>query len=258
MGKYFNKNNIPRMDEEQPMMMEEAAAMDKMEGMEEEEIDELQKKLKAGGFMCCCCLCQCTEERIKDLSCCCFFPIRCGVLFIGCIIIAITLFVFLEIFYELLNDDIHWWYVLVGVLLASTLVVASAFAVLFFTSDNHGSRTRLNVACMLVIIGVSLVAVWSTIYFVFLYKKDSVTTGNDGVGFIKATRKQEVVVTLYVACCIDALFAYYICVVSQYIDALKEPEEDMMMMDDDKKSEKSKKSGSKKSEKMGEEMAEAM
>merc|ERR1719454_797215 len=208
-----------------------------MEGMTEEEIDEVEKKLRNGGFMCCCCLCQCTEEKIRDLTCCCFFPIRCGILFIGCIIIAITLVVFLEIFYELLNDDIHWWYVLVGVLLASTLVVASAFAVLFFTNDTPGSRTRLHVACMLVIIGVSCVAIWSTVYFVFLYKKDSVTTGNDGVGFVKATRKQEVVVTLYVACCIDALFAYFLCVVSQYIDAMKEPEEEMMMMDEEMKME---------------------
>ena len=49
-------------------------------------------------------------------------------------------------------------------------------------------------------------------------------------------------ITLYIAACIDASFAYFICVVSQYNDALKEPEEEMMM-EDDKKSEKSKKSG---------------
>merc|ERR1712227_1026614 len=103
---------------------------------------------------------------------------------------------------------------------------------------NHGSRVRLNVACMLVIIGVSLVAVWSTVYFVFLYKKDTVTTGNDGVGFVKATRKQEVVITLYIACCIDALFAYFICVVNQYIDALRPPEEEMMMEEEPPKEEK--------------------
>merc|ERR1719379_1997936 len=115
----------------------EEPPMEEMMGMAEEEIDEVEKKLRNGGF----------------LSCCCFFPIRCGILFIGCIIIAITLFVFLEIFYELLNDDIHWLYVLVGVLLACTLIVASAFAVLFFTEDSEGSRTRLFVACMLVIIG---------------------------------------------------------------------------------------------------------
>merc|ERR1712167_337430 len=175
-------------------------------------------------------------------TCCCFFSIRCGILFIGCFILAITLFVFLEIFYELLNDDIHWWYVLVGVILASTLVIASSFTIVFFTKDTESSRGNLRVACILTIIGVSLVAVWSTIYFVFLYKKDNVTTGNDGVGFIKATRKQEVVITLYVACCIDALFAYFLCVVGQYIDAMKEPEEEKMeenlMEDDENKDEK--------------------
>merc|ERR1719230_729470 len=217
------------MEMMEPEMMEEPK-MEEAMGMEEEDIDEVKEKLEDGGFMCCCCLCQCTEKKLADLSCCCFLPIRCGVLFIGCIILAITLFVFLEIFYELLNDDIHWWYVLVGVLIAGTLVVASAFAILFFADDNPGSRTRLLVACMLVIVGVSLEAVWATVYFVFLYKKDSVTTGNDGVGFIKATRQQEVVITLYIACCIDALFAYFICVVNQYCDALKPPEKEEMMM----------------------------
>merc|ERR1711998_474660 len=242
MGKYFNKNNIPRMDEEQPMMMEEGAAMDDaMMGMEEEEIDEVKQKLADGGFMCCCCLCQCTDSKVKDLSCCCFFPIRCGVLFIGCFILAITLFVFLEIFYDLLNDDIHWWYVLVGVVLASTLVIASSFTVVFFTKDTDSSRSNMRVACILVIIGVSLVAIWATVYFVFLYKKDSVTTGNDGVGFVKATRKQEVVITLYIACCIDALFAYFLCVIGQYIEALRpdeeeeKPKDDMMAMMEEKK-----------------------
>merc|ERR1711981_428268 len=174
----------------------------------------------------------------KDLSCCCFFPIKCGVYFIGAFVLLITLFAFLEIFYQLLNDDIHWWYVLVGVILASTLIVASAFTIVFFTKDSESSRTKLMTACILTIIGVSCVAIWSTIYFVFLYKKDNVTTGNDGVGFIKATRKQEVVITLYVACCIDALFAYFLCVVSQYIDAMKEEEEEMMG-DEKPKSEKS-------------------
>merc|ERR1711998_79679 len=245
MGNTLIKITRPRMaDEEQPMMdeamkeepemmeeemmMEEPMEEEKPMEMMEEELDDVQKKLKNGGFMCCCCLCQCTEDRIKDLSCCCFFPIRCGILFIGCIIIAITLFVFLEIFYQLLNDDIHWWYVFVGVLLASTLIVASAFAIIFFTKDTETSRTLLFTACMLTIIGVPLVAVWSTIYFVFLYKKDMVTTGNDGVGFMKATRKQEVVITLYVACCIDALFAYFICIVTAYQKAMDPKPEEMM------------------------------
>jgi NADH:ubiquinone oxidoreductase subunit 4 (subunit M) len=128
--------------------------------------------------------------------------------------------------------------------LASTLIIASAFVIVFFADDNDSSRANMRWACLLVIIGVSTVAIWSAIYFVWLYKKDSVTTGNDGVGFIKATRKQEVVITLYVACCVDALFAYFLCVVGQYITALNPPEEEnmMMMMEEaaDDKSNKSK------------------
>merc|ERR1712147_377279 len=243
-NKYINKNNIPQMDGEEPM--------EEMMGMEEEEIDEVKQKLEDGGFMCCCCLCQCTEKKTKDLTCCCFFPIKCGVLFIGCFILAITLFVFLEIFYELLNDDIHWWYVLVGVVLAATLVIASSFTIVFFTKDTDSSRSNMRVACILVIIGVSIVAIWSAVYFVFLYKKDSVTTGNDGVGFVKATRKQEVVITLYIACCIDALFAYFICVVNQYITALAPPEEEENKGDEEnKKDEKADDKASSKGSKKG-------
>merc|ERR1719215_1338996 len=242
------------MDDEMNPMMEEMAMddapMEEMMGMEEEEIDELKEKLEAGGFMICCCLCQCSDAKTKDLTCCCFFPIRCGVLFIGAFIIAVTLFVFLEIFYQLLNDDIHWWYVFVGVLLAACLIVASAFAIIFFTKDTETSRSLLYTGCLLTIIGVTLVAVWSTIYFVFLYKKDMVSTGNDGVGFMKATRKQEVVITLYVACFIDALFAYFICIVSSYQKAMEEPKEE------EKMSEKAK--SEKMDDMMGEMMEEAM
>merc|ERR1712151_984908 len=137
------------------------------EMMMEEEVDELQEKLDNGAFKVCCCVCECTEPRLKDLTCCCFFPIRCGMLFIGVLILAVTLFIFLEIFYQLLNDDIHWWYVLVGVILASILIIASSFTIVFFTKDEDSSRRKLFTACLLVIIGVSLVAVWSAIYFVW-------------------------------------------------------------------------------------------
>lgn len=145
---------------------------------------------------------------------------------IGATILAITLMAFLDIFYQLLNDDIHWWYVFVGVLLSSLLIIASAFTVVFFTNDNASTRGKLWTACLFVIIGVSLLAVWCAMYFLFWYKKDSVITGNDGIGFVKATRKQQIVVTLYVACVIDAIFAYFLCIVGSYSKALEEPTEE--------------------------------
>ena len=124
---------------------------------------------------------------------------------------------------------------LIGVILATFLIIASAFAITFFTNDTEASRSRLWSGCLFVIIGVSLVAIWSTIYFVFLYKKENVTSGNDGVGFMKVTRKQEVVFTLFIAFIIDALFAYFICVVDEYQTAMKEEEEEKM---DDKMEDK--------------------
>jgi len=127
-------------DEEMDMMLPKEE-MDMGMGMSKEEVDEVKEKLEDGGFLCCCCLCHCTEKKLEGLTCCCVFPIRCGMLLIGTIILAVTLFVFLEIFYQLLNDDIHWWYVLVGVVLAATLVVASAQTIVFFTKDDDSSRS---------------------------------------------------------------------------------------------------------------------
>ena len=95
-------------------------------------------------------------------------------------------------FFSLLNDKTDWclYWVAVGVAICMPLIIAAMFVVLFFTKDTPDSRSRLKVACILTIVSVTLLAVWNTCYFLFWYKKDSVITGNDGVGFIKATRKQ--------------------------------------------------------------------
>lgn len=187
--------------------------------------------------MCCCCICKCSEPRTVELGCCCFFPIKCGVIAIGVFILLICLIQFLEVFYQLLNDDIHWWYVAVGVALTIPLIIAAMFVVVFFTKDTPDSRGNLKGACILTIISVTLLAVWNTCYFLFWYKESTVKTGNDGIGFLKATRKQEIVFSLYIAAVIDALFAYFICVIANYCNALKEPEEPKMtepdMMDKD-------------------------
>jgi hypothetical protein len=41
--------------------------------------------------MCCCCICECSTEHTRELGCCCFFPIRCGVIAIGVFILILTL-----------------------------------------------------------------------------------------------------------------------------------------------------------------------
>lgn len=172
--------------------------------------------------MCCCCVCQCEDKLTKDRKCCIIFPLKCGVQVIGLSIIIIALVQFLEVFYQLLNDQIDWWYVLVGVILAIPLIIAFAFAVVFFADEGDSERVLLRTGLILTLVAVTLSAAWNASYFWFFYKSSEVVTGNDGVGFIKGTRKQEIVFSVYVACVIDAFVAYFICVTTEYIECYRE------------------------------------
>jgi hypothetical protein len=125
-------------------------------------------------FVCCCCICQCSVKETEDLSCCFVLPIKAGVNLIAALIIVITVFSFLEIFYQLLNDDIAWWYVAIALGLAIPLIIACFFAVLFFSKDTPDSRGNLTGACILVIIAVATIAAWNAIYFLFFYDKANV------------------------------------------------------------------------------------
>jgi hypothetical protein len=166
--------------------------------------------------MCCCCVCVCEDEETKDQKCCFCLPIKCGVQIIAASIIIITLVQFIEIFYQLLNDDIEWWYVLVGVAVSIPIIIAFGLTIYFFAEDDDSTRVGMQSAGILVVISVALLAAWNACYFTLLYKSDKVTTGNDGVGFITVTVKQQVVFSLWIATVVCAFFAYYLCILSQY------------------------------------------
>jgi len=124
-----NKSKMSKMSSKSKMSAMSSPVVQAMQAVEENKAD-----------MCCCCICQCTEKRTEELGCCCFFPIKCGVIAIGCFILVICLIQFLEVFYQLLNDDIHWWYVAVGIALCVPLIIAAMFVVVFFTKDTVDSR----------------------------------------------------------------------------------------------------------------------
>jgi len=172
-----------------------------------------------GAEMCCCCVCQCSDRTTKDVKCCILFPIKCGVQFIALVVLLTAIAQFLEVFYQLLNDNIDWWYVLVGVFLNIPIIIALAFVVCFFNKDQPSTRILLRTAVILAIVTLTLSAIWNAVYFWFFYKHDSVVTGNDGVGFTHATRKQEIVFSTYVALVLDCFFAYFLCVIANYIHA---------------------------------------
>merc|ERR1712096_278217 len=67
--------------------------------------------------VCCCCICHCSVEKTENLSCFGCFPIKCGIICIGILTLFLIVTSFCEIFYMLLNEYIHWWYVLVALIL---------------------------------------------------------------------------------------------------------------------------------------------
>merc|ERR1711981_391441 len=213
------------------IMTDDKPADDKVEGQVEIEseyndkspVDMARKAMKEKyATMCCCCVLVCEDKETKDAKWCFCFPIKCGVLVIAASIIVIAVVQFLEIFYQLLNDHIDWWYVLVGVAISIPLIIAFGPAIFFFAEDDDGTRVGLQSAGILVIISVALLAAWNACYFTLLYDAENVVTGNDGVGFITVTVKQQVVFSLWIAAVVCAFFAYYLCILGEYKNLYRE------------------------------------
>jgi len=96
-----------------------------------DEVDPMHRTLTQDE-VCCCCICQCSREETRFLSCCGCFPIKCGIVATGILTLLLILSSFIEIFYFILNDYIHWWFVLVAVLLLIPAIIGACFLVTFF------------------------------------------------------------------------------------------------------------------------------
>jgi len=125
--------------EEEDKLMEEEKEEEKEEEEKEEEEDDGPKAEE----MCCCCVCRCQVPETKPHSCCGCFPIKCGLVTIGIIYLCVLISLFIEIFYCLLNEYIHWWYVPVAVLLLVPMLIGGIFYIRFFTKDQESTRTLL-------------------------------------------------------------------------------------------------------------------
>ena len=177
-------------DPEQPVMdpvenAEEAPAAAPAEDKPAEEGDALLNdtahdslhRVVAEGDMCCCCICHCSREETKHLSCFGCFPIKCGIVAIGILTLFLILSALVEIYAMLLNEGIHWWYVLVALLCLVPAIIAASFLTAFFNTDNGARRGGLRTAIILVLISFSLLALWNIIYFQCWYKTETVVMG---------------------------------------------------------------------------------
>merc|ERR1711970_1698744 len=205
---------------------------------------------------CCCCLSVCSNEFTEDRSCCGCFPIKCGVVTIGIFTFILTLVLFCWNFFLFLNDYIHWWFTFIVLLLYIPLVLGAAFFVTFFTEDNKTTRKLILTSCILILVSLVLVVTWYLIYFIWIYKRDGFYQGmgdpKDNV-YTKSNKKTFLFTFLGETVGLLALYSYFLCVTTSYMQAMHGPEEEKMEeMEESKKEEKSKKS-----EKPEEEMGDA-
>merc|ERR1719230_2068784 len=199
-------------------MMDEAAPMMEAEKMEEaapEDGVSIDRDLEGSLKPCCCCLCSCSNEYTKESRCCGCFPIKCGVVAIGIFTVLLTIYLVTMNFFLILNDYIHWYFPVVILVLLAPMCIGSSFFVVFFTKDTASSRGKLFTACMFGIISTALIAVWVVCYYVFIYKNDTVFTGQGDPQTIA--------------------YSYFICVTNRYAQKMKgadeaEAKEEEMMM----------------------------
>ena len=200
-----------------PMM----AAEEKMEEVEDDgkSIDR-EQVLKP----CCCCLCACSNEYTKDSSCCGCFPIKCGVITIGIFTVLLTIYLVTMNFFLILNDYIHWYFPVVILVLLAPMCIGSSFFVVFFTKDTASSRGKLFTACMFGIISTALIAVWIVCYYVFIYKNDTVFTGQGDPqtnAYSKMSKKFYLFVVLAETTALCIAYSYFICVTNRYAENMK-------------------------------------
>ncbi len=94
-------------------------------------------------------------------------------------------------FFLILNDRVAWWYPVVNLALLIPLYLAASFWVVWFAKDQVSSRVQLQAAVILTIISVSLYAAWTIIYFVWIYKGNTVYYGwgTREAGYLKFQKK---------------------------------------------------------------------
>merc|ERR1712167_237849 len=190
---------------------------------------------------CCCCLCACSNEYTKDSRCCGCFPIKCGVLAIGIFTVLLTIYLVTMNFFLILNEYIHWYFPVVILVLLAPMCIGSSFFVVFFTKDAASSRGKLFTACMFGIISTALIAVWIVCYYVFIYKNDTVFTGQgdpQSNSYSKMSKKFYLFIVLAETTALCIAYSYFICVTNRYADKMKceeEEEAEDKKEDDDKK-----------------------
>merc|ERR1711937_154540 len=155
---------------------------------------------------------------------------------IGALTILLCFYYISWNFFLILNDQVTWWFPVVTIGLLIPLYVASGLFVTWFISDNLSSRGGLTGAVILSLVSIFIVALWNVIYYTAIYKRDEVFIGY-GVSedkYQKFQKKYYLFKVLLEAAILLALYAYFMCVIGTYKDALREKKPEKKKKDEEK------------------------
>ena len=212
-------DNKPLMEEEKKNGLVPDIGIPKFGwGDASEESEEEEEKVPPHYEQMCCFVCICGNERTKDITCCGCFPLRCGIVTLGCFYFALTCIIVSWYFFMMLNENIDWWFPTIALLLTAPQIVGTSFWVYYFTQDKRSTRGKLNIACMFAIISLALVAAWNVWYFVWLYHRDPefVYQGMNEGPYKKTPKKVYIFSILAEAAVLIAFFSYAMCVCERY------------------------------------------
>ena len=133
--------------------------------------------------------------------------------------LLISTLLFLWYFFQFMNEYLHWWYVLVCLILLCPLLVASSFVVSWFTKDSKTTRALLFTSQILALVSVILLAIWNIIYFVAIYKKDIYYSGMGDIDknvYVERSKKVFLFTMIAESVVMVAFFCYALFVTSTY------------------------------------------
>jgi len=96
--------------------------------------------------------------------------------------------------------------------------------VYFFAKDKRTTRSKIPVSCILSIVSVCLWCTWIIVFFLAIYKRDTVYMGvgptSDETNYKTSTKKQYIFQVLAETVVIVVVLAYWLMVSSQYRDLM--------------------------------------
>jgi len=165
-------------------------------------------------------------------------------MFIALQIFALAIILITVTFFQLLNEYFPWWFVFITLLLLIPCAIAAMMMVYFFAKDSRKTRVKMFSAVILSIISVVLWGIWQLIFFLSIYKKDTVYIGmgaaNDETNYHAVPKRTYLFTILAEVCFICVWLTYYTCVANQYCDLMNESY-DRQKKEDDAEAERQKK-----------------